>query len=172
MDRLTTIENALYALLQSIDGTFQSNGYTFYTVTGQVDIDDDVRATSKNAIVTDINHELRESEDGETNEEWGDGQNIITNTMRYEIHSQIKLRGNEEKRRSEARAKCNEVLADIKYILGNNYQLGGLCNWVKYNDHRKEHTTEGDIINSAKLITEIEVNYSQALKNPDAIACG
>ena len=40
MDRLSTIEDVIATMLESIDGSTQSNGYTYYSTTGQVSIED------------------------------------------------------------------------------------------------------------------------------------
>jgi len=171
MDRLTLLETAIANALISIDGTTQTGGYTYKTVTGQVDVDDDVLATSTNIFKSDINHTITENDDGEENDEWGIGQNIYTNTIHYTIASQIKLDGTEIKTRKSAREACNKVIADLKHVFFKNHTLGKQCNWVKYVGSKKLIAQNGNLINSAKLLTVIELNYSQSMNNPDIIAC-
>jgi len=171
MDRLTLLENAIASVLVDIDGTLQGSGYAYKTVTGQVDVDEDVLATAKNLFKTDINHTITQGDGEEENIEWGLAQNIYTNSLLYTITSQIKLDGDEAKTRRSAVTKCNEVLSDIKYAFFKFHTLGKECNFVKYVSSRKNIATNGNLINSAQLITIIELNYSQSMKNPDIIAC-
>jgi hypothetical protein len=170
MDRLTLLENEIANVLNDIDGTLQSTGYTYYTVTGQIDIDDDVLATSKNILSTDINHSLLTPAE-EENQEWGLAQSIYTNEVIYTIESQIKLSGDEEKTKRAAKTACNRVASDLKFAFGKFHNLNKKCNWIKYNGSVPAYTTDGGLINGAKLITTIELNYSQSLNNPDIIAC-
>jgi len=170
MDRQTLLENEIANVLNAIDGTLQSTGYQYYTVTGQIDIDDDVLATSKNVLPTDINHSLNTPAE-EENEEWGLGQNIYTNNVIYTITSQIKLTGTEAKTKRAAKTACNEVASDLKFAFGKYHDLNKKCNWVKYNSSVPAYTQDGGLINGAKLVTTIELNYSQSLNNPDTIAC-
>ena len=114
MDRLTLLENEIANVLNHIDGSLQSTGYQYYTTTGQIDIDDDVLATSKNVLSTDINHSLNTPAE-EENQEWGLTQNIYTNEVVYTIVSQIKLAGDEEKTRRAAKIACNRVASDLKF---------------------------------------------------------
>lgn len=171
MDRLTLLENAIASVLSGIDGTIRPSGYQYRTVTGQVDIDDDVLATAKNLIVSDVNHSIYLGDNYEENTEWGLGQNIYTNNVTYTIVSQIKLVGSETNIRRSASTKCNELLSDIKYAFFKNHDLDGQCNYVKYVSSSRNITKEENLISSAQLITTIELDYSQSMINPDILAC-
>ena len=173
MDRLTLLENALGDALMTIDGTMQSGGYTYYTKSGSVWIEDTALAESGNIDGTYINHVIEPSSDDqdEVNEEWGLGQNILTNTATYTITSTIHLDGDESNSKRSARIKTNEILSDIKHCLFVHNTLWQKCNWVKYNEKYTLMTDNGDLINTAKSVVEVEINYSQSMINPDIIAC-
>lgn len=171
MDRLTLLENSIVSVLKDIDGSLQTTGYQYYTTTGQVDIDNDVLATSENVSATDINHTITTTPAEEENLEWGLAQSIYTNSVLYTITSQVKLNGDETNTKRSSKIKCNEITSDIKFALFKFHSLNKQCNWVKYNGSLPVFTTDGNLIKSAKVITTIELNYSQSMRNPDVLAC-
>ena len=83
---LGTIEDAITANLKTIQGQVAGD-YTYKTFTGQVELYDKVVADAINSSLDNVNvvDYILEQDGGERNDEWGQGQNILTNTVNYMI---------------------------------------------------------------------------------------
>ena len=175
MDRLTTIEESLIDLLETIEaGEELASGYIYYTTTGQADLADMALSESlnnENSLSGVVNHLVVPSEDGEETAEWDIGQNVYTNVGKYEIRSQVYCDPDDENPRRALKTAGNEVLSDIRALLGYNHTLGGEVNWCRILSNRFEYSENGDRIGGGTQITEIEIEYSQQLLNPDIATC-
>lgn len=173
MDRLTTIEDVIASVLHGIDKTEQTNGYTYYTKTGNVSIDDEVIANAVNrskGSFADIDYSV-EQFGAETNEEWGEGTNVYTNETIYEITAKVKNDSGVILPKREIKKKCNEVLSDLKFAFAHNTTLDGNANWIKYSESERRYTTSNDAIRTANLVVYFQLNYGQSFQNPDLVGC-
>jgi len=80
MDRITTIESKIIDVLNRIDGTAQPSGYSYYSVTGTVQLDDEVLSLASNRTtvtkdIKSVNHRIEHREDiGVEVQDWSTGQ--------------------------------------------------------------------------------------------------
>lgn len=175
MDRLSTLEQSIVDILETIDGTMQPSDYTYYTSTGQIMIEDEVISNAVSRSLGEfayIDYTI-EQVDVETNIEYEDshGQNLYTNTVMYIITARIKNKVNSPNPKRDIKVKCNEVLSDIKYLFGQYNTLNGQATSFVYAESERQYNATHDIIRTADLKLFFELTYSQALNNPDIPTC-
>ena len=170
MDRLTEIENNIALVLQGIDGTLQSTGYTYKTEAGTVNVYDEMISIAENVNNKMVNYEI-EQDFGEDALDYSEGQNAMTNEVVYRITCKVHNDGTETNPKRAIISKMNEVLADLKFAFGNNHTVNKKCNWFIYAGSEREYAENNNIIQAGSLVVRFTCNYSQALYNPDVHAC-
>jgi len=170
MDRLTNIETKMADALLTIDGATTPGGYSFHSTTGSILIEDENVAMAINASNKDINY-LIEQTTPERTMLYSEGANAVTSTVQYKITAQCYNMTEEQFPKHKIIVIMNGVLSDLKYIFGQNSTLYKTCNWYKIIESRRVFTKNNDIINAGNLELIMELNYSQALDNPDVNAC-
>ena len=166
---VTRIEERISTVLQGIDGTLQSSGYTYKTKTGTVEIDDEASnvASDRNKGETGLIHYTIEQSPEEENIEWGDSNCVLTNQIIYKVTAKVKNTTATRTPKRDAKKRCADVLADMKYAFGFDNTLDGLANWIKYDRSERIFLDTGDKIRAANLEVYFEVNYGQQFNNPD-----
>jgi hypothetical protein len=178
MDRITTIESKIVDVLNRIDGTTQPSGYKFYSVTGTIQVDDEVLslATNRTTIpknVKSVNHTIEHREDiGVEVQEWSTGQKAYTSRIVFTIKSKVHNIGDEKNAKNAIRIKMNEVLSDLMKAVNDDYQLDKTVQWCRMlNSFREYEDVTNNRIQSATLISNWEVVYNQSFTNPDIPVC-
>ena len=170
MDIVSNIELNLKQLLEGIDGTEQSTGYTFHSTTGTVNIEDEILSRSMSGDPNDINHEIWQN-DTETGLRFAIGQNALTNRIPFLIISRCKNIATVDNPMFAIKSKMNQVLSDIKHSIYMNNTLNGSCSHVTYVSSMKSINDDNNRIYTGELETVISVEYSQSGQNPDLLAC-
>lgn len=178
MDLYTTIENEILNVLSGIDGTVQLNGYTYYTDTGTVTIYDEALSLATNRTTSgsnykSVNHIVEQQEDnGIEFTEWTTGQWAYNERVMYTITSRVHNVGTEGNPKNAIKQRMNEVLSDLVYAFGRNYQLGGKVSWIRcMNAYRQYEDVTNNRIQTGSLITQWEVEFQQSINNPNNPAC-
>ena len=170
MDRLTLIEEEMASVLRLIDGQPTSNGYTYYSTTGTIEIEDQAISYAVNTDQKNVDYTI-EQDTPEVNQEWGDFNTVYTNEVFYTLRARVKNTDTVNNPRREIKKRCNEVLSDIKKAFGIDHTLNGNVNWIKYDRSAREYNANNDVIHSADLIVVFSVNYGQSINNPDEVGC-
>jgi len=174
MDIISKMEENIALVLATIDGTLQDGGYTYYSKTGTIEIEDEVVSqltNEENGIDgSEVNYTI-EQDTGEDGLDFSVGQNAFTNEIPYLISGKIHLNGDEQYPKRAAKIKMNELLADLKHAFGNNYALNKTCNWFAYAGSNRIYAENNDIIQTGTLEVRFSLNYAQAIYNPDVYAC-
>jgi len=171
--RIDTIEAKIFDVLEKIDGTTQSTGYTYYTSTGSVQIYDEKLSLSRNINALEVNHYIDQVEgEGIYSSEFQVGQWAITNTTNYEIRSKVHNDGTESNAKNAIRIKLNEVFDDLLFAFSNRYTLDGHVSWIRFvSAIPKYETITNNRIQSATLITKWEVSFTQSIANTSIKSC-
>lgn len=169
MDKLTQIQTAIETALSQI-GSVIDGTYTYYNDAGQIGNDDQALNGSLNSYSDKINHVVALSEDGEELEEMNTGQNVYTYSAIFEVESYFQAPFGSNPIR-EMTNKCNSIISDIKYVVGQNHTLSQLINYMEPINFSRETNGNGDIISGMTLRSKLRVNYSQAITDPNITAC-
>jgi len=169
MDRLSMIQDKIAELLLTIDGSVQGT-YTYYSTTGQVDIEDNVLANSKNASPTDVNY-IVELDGDEVPTAYTYGQNAYSNRVQFKIIAKVKNANTSTHPKKDITYKMNEILSDLKFMFNLNYSLGRIAELALYNGSTRVIHPTDNRITSGDLVFKLRVDYMQQASNPDRIAC-
>ena len=179
MDRITTIETKVAAVLDSIDGTSQSTGYKFYTNTGTIQVYDEVLSLGRNSTTSGetnkgVNYvfELQDSA-GIEGMEWSTGQKAYTNRFMLQLDAKVHNSGEGTSHpKNEIRIKMNECLNDLLFAFAKDYTLAGQVQSIIFkNAFRLYEDITNNRIQSGTLQTLWEVTFQQDFSNPDISAC-
>ena len=166
-ERLTTIESVIKATLESIDGLIDSVGYTYFTTTGSINIEDQLLAQDGGDGVDYIIYQS----DGEINNEVAFGFDAIDNTIEYIIEAKVENDGEVANPKFAIRSIMNQVLSDLKHAFWMNHTLGGNVFRAKYSRSYREYSKSNNRIMAGSLFFVLGVEYSQAGSNPTKSAC-
>jgi hypothetical protein len=176
VDRLTQIEDTIIDMLKSIDGTLQSTGYTYYTSTGQVEIQDEVIGGMVNRSLGQYDHiDYTLEQDGpEINVEVDSC--FFTNSTKYLIRGRVKNKvindkvGGSNPRRA-IKIKCNQVLSDLKFLFSQKQgtQLYKMVNNFDYTESTREWYDGGTVDRAADVLVYFDLTYAQSHSNPNQL---
>ena len=174
MDIISKIESNMQLVLETIDGSLQTTGYTFKSKTGTIEIEDEVVSQEINRVNgidgSEVNYEI-EQDAGENGDDFDLGANAYANTTVYVIRAKIHLDGDEAYPKRAAKIKMNEVLADMKFAFGNNHSLNKSCDLFRYAGSNRTYAENNDTIQTGTLETKFVLIYGQDVGNPDMYAC-
>lgn len=179
MDRITTIESKITAVLNSIDGTTQSTGYKFYTNTGTIQVYDEVLSLGRNTTTTgetnkgvNYTYELDDTA-GITGEEWSTGQEAYTNSFQLILKAKLhNVSDGTLHPKNEMRVKMNECLCDLLFAFAKDYHLSGQADSIIFNSCKRVYEdVTNNRIQTGTLETIWTVTFQQAFSNPDIPAC-
>jgi len=170
MDRITNIEDKLAELLVSIDKTVQPSGYQYKTLTGTVQVDDQVLSLSNNTDKTAVNYTIEaDTIDRVTN--WTYGQNAYMSTIDYVIVAKVQNINTSVSPVRDIKARMNEVISDLKYLFYINYLNQNTAEIIQYVSATKDVAPTNNRITTGTVSITISVSYSQQGNNPDRPAC-
>lgn len=179
MDRITTIESKITAVLNSIDGTTQSTGYKFYTNTGTIQVYDEVLSLGRNTTTTgetnkgvNYTYDFVDT-DGVAGLEWSTGQKALTNQFIVELKAKLhNVADGTLHAKNEMRVKMNECLCDLLFAFNKNYTLNGQVDSIVFSRAIREYEEiTNNRIQTGSLVTTWIVTFQQDFDNPDVPAC-
>ena len=166
-ERLTTIEGVIKSTLEAIQEQTDSVGYTYFTSTGSVNIEDQLLAQDGGDGVDYIIYQS----DGEINNEVAYGFDAIDNTIEYIIEAKVENDGDVSNPKFAIRSIMNQVLSDLKHAFWMNMNLNDNVFRAKYARSYREYNTSNNRIMAGSLFFVLGVEYSQAGSNPTKSAC-
>lgn len=98
--------------------------------------------------------------------------NSYRNIAQFEFHCFNKMAEEEDNSDFEIDYVLNDMLHDVKKLLGINPTLGDVVEFAEYKGSRRERSGAGDdIFIPKKLIVKIDIAYSQSRTDPTQLAC-
>lgn len=171
MDRLTSIEEEIKTLLLSINKEVQPSGYTQYTNTGTVNIDDEVLSLALNETSPDddnmsVNYTISIDEREEV-AGYNLCQNDMSNIIRFKIHCRAHNHPDSTNPKYDINVQLNEALSDLKQLFFVNWELNKQVTKAQSDGFLRDETFSGNIIMSKGMNFYLLVEYSQEGNNPD-----
>jgi hypothetical protein len=172
MNRLDQIETAIISVLKLIDGE-DTDTYIFNSITGTVQVYDEVLSLHTNDNYKMVNHTIEQDENyGLVLMDQQLGQWAYSQSIRYIIKSKVHNLGDEKNAKNAIRSKMNGVLDDLLYAFGQNYTLDGKVGHIRFNGMIREYdVVTNNRIQSGVIVTKWDILFSQSINNPAIPAC-
>lgn len=182
MDRLTTVEQEIANSLLTIDGQLQTGGYQYYNNISIVNIEDEGLVATNTYITSGtqtsgfnpypyVNIYLDPREDViDLN------ANVYTNKAYFTLIGKVQ-NDNEtdeaipQNSKFQINKKMNELLSDIKFNFGSNYQLNDTVERCRILNSERKYTLTNSVYRTGDLIVKVEVEYVQSIFNPNNNIC-
>jgi hypothetical protein len=161
-DRVSEIELELKTILEGIDGSTSTTGYTYYNDVKSVNIDDEVIADADPSIVI-----YQDPEEVILSGVSRAYQNLISITVQCKLALDTEV----AYPKFAINTKMNEMLSDIKFAISNNYHLNGSCDMCEIISSSRSYTMTSDNYRAGDLLVKMEITYSQSRLNPNLNAC-
>jgi len=168
MSLIGDIEIALINALKSIDGTTDSvpghNPYSFNTITGQVNLRDEVVSLVADNISNSVSYNINILDEDNLEIEYG--ANCLGNKIGFNIIANPKC-NSIGITKNIINEQINLLLEDIKFVLFKHNTLNNTCFSVTLNRSSRKFTSTNDMINGGSLELDLTVVYGQFGSSPN-----
>lgn len=162
MDILTNIELQLTEVLKDIDNAVTTPaGYNYYNTVTVVNNTDDANATDFGLFPTVSVYQ----EPDEINKD--ELANAYFNKTSYVIEGNVALDNESDNPRFDINQKMNELLADIKTVLGTNPTLNCACDMTTITRSNRTYNNSGELFRVGQVRVYVTVQYKQLRTNAD-----
>lgn len=169
VDRITTIEEQLRAVLLSIDASIVKE-YQYLNDVKSVYFEeaDQVVSITKTINSGYPNIIIRMNPDEDILE--GEAQ-AYQNRISYKLVCEVKMEKPESNPKQALKTKMNTLLQDVKFAISNNYHLNGTCDEATLNRSNRSYNDDGNTLRSGNLMIELDIEYTQSRHNPAINVC-